>query len=65
MILKHNKSHSHATLPCLISALRIPTFATPLTAPVFEGLATAVPREATTAPAVEVVVCGAEETQIT
>lgn len=40
-------------VPCLISALRIPMLATPLTAPVFEGLATAMPRDGTTAPPVE------------
>ena len=48
---------SFPNIPCLISALRIPTLASPLTAPVFEGLATAVPRDTTTAPPVEGCVC--------
>ena len=39
-------------IPCLISALLIPTLATPLTAPELERVATAVPPEGTTAPPV-------------
>ena len=38
-------------LPCLISALLMPTLATPVTGPVLERVATAVPVEGTTAPA--------------
>ena len=38
------------TVPCLISALLIPTLAAPLTGPLLERVATAMPPEGTTAP---------------